>query len=171
MCPPNDNYSLIADFYQAHHDELVQFVTIRLGDSFMAEDVVQDVFLRLLASKQLISTITLPNLVYTIAKNLISDQWRHKQTMEQYEHYIKTTDFGTSNNLLSVYSTQEMLEIMERGMARLTQNQRTIYQMNVYGEHKVAEISNTLKINYKSVEKTLGVARKQMRKYMQRMLA
>ena len=35
----------------------------------------------------------------------------------------------------------------------------------------VSEISKTLKMNYKSVENRLGLARREMRKYMTKMLA
>lgn len=171
MCPPADNYSLIADFYQAYRSELLQFATARLGNAFVAEDIVQDVFLRLLQSNQLITPVTLPNLVYTIAMNIIRDQWRHQHAVEQYEHFIKTANSDGSYDAQSVYSAREMLEIMERGVARLSNNQQFIYRMNVYGGLKVSEISDTLQINYKSVENHLGTARKQVRKYMRRMLA
>ncbi len=171
MCPITDNYSLIADFYSEHRDELVAYVTKRIGTDYMADDIVQDVFLRLLTSQQLLSGVTLPSLVYTMTKNLILDRWRHMHAIQQFEHFIKTNNHDGSYDPSSVYSVQEMLELLERGMARLDEKQQTVYKMNVYDAYKVSEISNTLQVNYKSVENTLGTARKVMRNYMRRMLA
>ena len=41
---------LITNYYITHRDELLAFASSRLGDSRQAEDIVQDVFLRLLSS-------------------------------------------------------------------------------------------------------------------------
>ena len=91
--------------------------------------------------------------------------------IQQFEHFIKTNNHDGSYDPSSVYSAQEMLELLERGMAQLDEKQQTVYKMNVYDAYKVSEISNTLQVNYKSVENTLGTARKVMRNYMRRMLA
>ena len=38
----------------------------------------QNIFLRLLQMDKMISSVTLPCLVYTVARNLICDYWRHR---------------------------------------------------------------------------------------------
>ena len=80
---------LITNYYITHRDELLAFASSRLGDSRLAEDIVQDVFLRLLSTDKMITEVTLPALVYTITRNLINDYYRRHTTYEQYEHYIK----------------------------------------------------------------------------------
>ena len=90
---------------------------------------------------------------------------------EEYEHYLRSTDNNNSIDAASVYSAVEITEILERGIARLNDRQRTIYRMNIFEGKKVAEISATLNINYKSVENRLGSARSEIRQYMRRMLA
>jgi RNA polymerase sigma-70 factor (ECF subfamily) len=166
-------FSLIADYYAAHYDELVAYVSkmIRYADG--AEDIVQDVFLRLLRSDKLITPVTMPNLVYTVARNLIFDFWRHHRAVEEFEHYLVDgmRQGENASDVASVYNVTEIIELLERGMARLADQQREIYSMNVYGGMKVAEISDELRINYKSVEHRLGAARKEMRSFMKRMLA
>ena len=54
------DYTLITNYYIAHRDELLAYACSRLGDSCQAEDIVQNVFLRLLTSDKLISEVTLP---------------------------------------------------------------------------------------------------------------
>ena len=65
--------NLIETYYTDHRDELLAFVSSRLGGSEESEDIVQNVFLRLLTSDKMITAITLPALVYTMARNLITD--------------------------------------------------------------------------------------------------
>lgn len=163
---------LITDFYSRHVKEIKAFVLKRMDYSVESEDIVHNIFLKLLESDRMISSVTLPCLVYTMARNMISDYWRHRASVEEYEHYIKNV--SVIKNVVderSVYSAVEVGEILERGIARLSDKQRHIYRMNVIDGMQVSEISECLNENYKSVENRLGVARKVMRKYMKRMLA
>jgi RNA polymerase sigma-70 factor (ECF subfamily) len=156
---------LITNYYITHRDELLAFASSRLGDSCLAEDIVQDVFLRLLSTDKMITEVTLPALVYTITRNLINDYYRRHTTYEQYEHYIKgvCSEVTTSE---SVFSAFEIMERLERGLVRLPENCREIYRLHIYGGMKVGEISRELGEGYKSVEHRLGTARKVMREYL-----
>ena len=156
---------LITNYYIAHRDELLAFASSRLGDGSQAEDIVQDVFLRLLSSDKLITEVTLPALVYTITRNLINDYYRRHTTHEQYEHYIKGV-CSEVTTMESVFSAREIMERLERGLVRLPENCREIYRLHIYGGLKVGEISRELGEGYKSVEHRLGTARKAMREYL-----
>ena len=159
------NYALITEYYISHRDELLAFVSSRLGESDFAEDIVQNVFLKLLTTDKMISEVTLPSLVYTIARNLITDYYRRHTNYEEYEHYIKSQGIRSQE---SVFSVREITERLERGLARLPENCREIYRMHIYGGMKVSEISQELGEGYKSVEHRLGFARKAMRQYLWR---
>lgn len=159
------NNKLITNYYIAHRDELLAFASSRLGDSRLAEDIVQDVFLRLLSTDKMITEVTLPALVYTITRNLINDYYRRHTTYEQYEHYIKGV-CSEVTTMESVFSAFEIMERLERGLVRLPENCREIYRLHIYGGMKVGEISRELGEGYKSVEHRLGTARKVMREYL-----
>jgi RNA polymerase sigma-70 factor (ECF subfamily) len=156
--------NLIETYYRNHRDELLAFVSSRLGGAVEAEDIVQNVFLRLLTTDKMITEITLPALTYTIARNLISDYYRRRNTYEEFEHYIKRSSDDYSS-MESVISAKELTELLERGLARVPENCREIYRMHIYGGMKVGEISQTLGEGYKSVEHRLGAARKALRNF------
>ena len=160
-------HTLITNYYIAHRDELLAYAGSRLGDSYLAEDIVQNVFLRLLTSDKMISEITLPALVFAMTRNQVYDYFRHHTAVEQYEHYIK----GVCSELTSdesILSAREVMEQLERGLARLPENCREIYRMHIYDGMKVGEISRELGEGYKSVEHRLGSARKAMRHYLRK---
>ena len=158
--------NLIETYYRDHRDELLAFVSSRLGGAVEAEDIVQNVFLRLLTTDKMITEITLPALTYTIARNLISDYYRRRNTYEEFEHYIKRSSDDYSS-MESVISAKELTELLERGLARVPENYREIYRMHIYGGMKVGEISQTLGEGYKSVEHRLGAARKALRSFLE----
>ena len=161
--------NLIETYYRNHRDELLAFVSSRLGGAVEAEDIVQNVFLRLLTTDKMITEITLPALTYTIARNLISDYYRRRNTYEEFEHYIKRSsdDYSSMESMESVISAKELTELLERGLARVPENCREIYRMHIYGGMKVGEISQTLGEGYKSVEHRLGAARKALRSFLE----
>lgn len=162
-----NKHTLITNYYIAHRDELLAYAVSRLGDSRQAEDIVQDVFLRLLTSDKMLSEVTLPALVFAMTRNLVYDYFRHHTAVEQYEHYIK----GVCSELTtdeSILSAREVMEQLEQGLARLPENCREIYRMHIYDGMKVGEISRELGEGYKSVEHRLGSARKAMRLYLRK---
>lgn len=171
MKKTDQNFQLIAEYYKQHYEEIKAFVYKRLDGHDSAEDLVQTAFLRLLTTDKLITPVTLPCLVYTIARNLIYDFWRRRQTYEEYEHYIRKSVCGGYDDTESIYSAAELNKLLEKGIDRLSEKQRAVYVLNVYDGMKVSEISHTLQINYKSVEHKLGLARKEIRQYIRRMLA
>ena len=158
---------LISNYYITHRDELLAYVSSRLGGSADSEDIVQTVFLRLLTTEKMISEVTLPALVYTMTRHLIADHYRRHTTFEEYEHYIKGV-CSEEISMESVFSAREIMERMERGMARLPEKCRKVYRLHIYEGMKVSEISQELGEGYKSVEHRLGAARKAMRQYLRR---
>ena len=162
---------IIADYYTAHFDELLGFVNKQINNTDDAEDIVQNVFLRMLNTNRMISTVTMPCLVYTITRNMIFDYWRRHRIFNEYEHYLRSFNNTDEIDVASVYSVREITEIVERGITRLSDNQRTVYRMNFYDDLPVSAISKTLNVNYKSVEHRLGAARKEIRQYVAKMLA
>jgi len=163
-----NNYQLITDYYIAHRDELLAFVGSRLGGIRQeAEDIVQDVFLRLLTGSKLITAITLPALVYTITRNLISDHYRRRTSSDAYEHYLKN-NAETDCSAESVLGIREITEQLERGLAHVPADCREVYRMHVYGGMKVSEISRRLGEGYKHIEYSLGIARRAARQALVR---
>lgn len=164
--------SLIAEYYTRHYEDLKQFVATRLRYAADTEDILQNVFLRLLQMEQMITPQTLSSLVYTIARNLICDYWRHRHLMEEYGRLQLHRRAGAlADDVEMVYSVSEITAMLEHGIARLTDKQRPIYCMHIYEGKQVSEISRELGIGYKNVEHRLGDARKSVRQYMKRMLA
>ena len=159
--------NLLETYYTDHRDELLAFVSSRLGGSEESEDIVQNVFLRLLTTDKMITEVTLPALVYTITRNLITDYYRRRHTYEAFEHFIKGSS-EEDDSMESVFSARELTELLERGLVRVPENCREIYRLHIYGGMKVSEISQAIGEGYKSVEHRLGTARKAVRQYLRK---
>ena len=157
--------SLISNYYSAHRDELLAYASSRLGDRDEAEDIVQNTFLRILTTNKMLTEQALPALVYTVCRNLVNDYFRRRAFRFEYEHYIQCTGIGNSS-MESVFFAADIVEQMERGLARIPENCRKIYRMHILGGMRVSEISAETGENYKTVENRLGLARREMRHYL-----
>lgn len=171
MMNQNDKFYIIEEYYTSHYDEIKGFVGKAISYAHQTEDIVQNIFVRLLTLDKMITPLTMPSLVYTVARNLIYDYWRHKRIVDEFEHFIVHRGSLRDIDPLSVYSAKEIEELMERSIARLKDKQRIIYQMNLHEGMQVAEISKRLHLTSKCVEHRLGAARKEIRQYMRRMMA
>lgn len=159
------NKELLADYYSQHRDEIVGFVAVRVGDADVAKDVVQDVFFRLLCSDRLISPTTLPALVFTMVRNVVTDWFRRRRIREEYEHYIIGTG-DDSDSMESVISVRELMERMESTLARLAPECREVYHLHIYGGMQVRQIAEETHQPYRAVEYRLGQARKEVRRQL-----
>lgn len=160
-----NNRQTIADYYAHHRGEIVGFVAVRVGDNDAAQDVVQDVFVRLLQSDKLISETTLPALVLTMARHAVADWFRRRRIREEYEHYIIGTG-DDSDSMESVISVRELMERMERTLARLAPECREVYRLHIYGGMQVRQIAEETHQPYRAVEYRLGQARREVRRQL-----
>ena len=159
-----NNNQLISNYYAAHRDELLSFIAVRITNAVEAEDLVQDIFLRLLRGHHLITPDTLPALIYTMARHAVSDYYRRRRIYEEYEHYIKRSD--CTSEIESLISARQLMERMERSLARLPQACCEIYRLHIYDGMKVSDIAQELSLPYKQVENRLGQARKAVRQQL-----
>ena len=163
------NNQLLSNYYSMHRDELVSFIAVRTVDAIEAEDIVQDIFLRLLRGQHLITPQTLPSLLHTMARHAVCDYYRRRHVHEEYEHYIQTSDFScqtSDESVESVFSAQQLMERMERSLARLPKACCEIYRLHIYDGMKVSDIAQELSLPYKQVENRLGQARKAVRQQL-----
>ena len=163
------NNQLLSNYYSMHRDELVSFIAVRTVDAIEAEDIVQDIFLRLLRGQHLITPQTLPSLLHTMARHAVCDYYRRRHVHEEYEHYIQTSDFScqtSDDSVESVFSAHQLMERMERSLARLPKACCEIYRLHIYDGMKVSDIAQELSLPYKQVENRLGQARKAVRQQL-----
>lgn len=163
-----ENKEIIETYYRSHQAELLTYVSSRLDNRELAEDIVQDVFLRLLCNAQPIMECTLPALALTIARNLINDYYRRRNCHILFAQQLSVNPTTGAREAESVLSIREITEFLERGLARISEPSRQIYRLHIYEDMKVSDIAKHLNSDYKSTEYRLGIARKEIRQYLRR---
>ena len=160
-----NNREIIEKYYQQHRDELLSYVGSRLGESDMAEDIVQEVFLKLLCQQEPIIEATLPALTHKLCRYHAIDWFRRHANHEEGEHLLAHTS-ALGDSAESLLSVHDITMQLEHCLARLPEDWREFYRMHIYGGMKTADICEATGQKYKAVEYRLGLARKQIRNYL-----
>jgi RNA polymerase sigma factor (sigma-70 family) len=76
----------LCSVFERYYHDLHHFISRSIGCRDKAQDVVQEAYARVLASKQSGNESALGALLYTTAKNIVIDQYRQNKS-RQYDNY------------------------------------------------------------------------------------
>ena len=79
---------LIADSYERYHFSVYLYIYNKVNNKEEAEDLSQDVFVRLMDYKQMLRPDTVKFFIYTISRNLVNDYLRRYYKKQEITSYI-----------------------------------------------------------------------------------
>lgn len=158
---------MIANFYTVHYVELVNFAISRLGNREESEDLVQDVFIKMMSFEGMINEATIKSFAFTIAANKIKDLlrrriFRHK--MEESTKYEMELQHSHAERMAEYHDT---LRLVNDSMHRLSPACAKVYHMSLFEDMTAGDIAELLNVSKRTVESQLFTSRKQVRTMMQ----
>ncbi len=159
----NNQEQMIADFYTAYHAELVNFTTIRLGNREESEDLVQDVFLKMMSYEGMINEETIKSFAFSITTNKITDVlrrriFRHK--MEESKKYEMELQHTSVERVAEYHDT---LRIVNEHIEKLSPACAKVYRMSLFDDMNAGDIAQELNVSKRTIESQLFTSRRQMR--------
>ncbi len=148
------------DSFQA---KLFAFLHYKLGDSAVAEDILQEVFIKLWENRhQLKEDLSLKSYLYTIANNLALNHLRHSKIVVRFQQEQKSEQqFGDSAHDELV--KRETRENLLRAIEKLPEKNRMVFMLSRFDDLSYREIAGQLEISIKTVESHMGKALKLLR--------
>lgn len=159
--------------YHAHRAELLRFLTARTGDPLEAEDIFQELWLRVQAH----SGGPVANgraYLYRMAQNLLVDRLRERDRRERRERRWSNELMGLSTAGTEAADTrsnaeQEMLEreelaLVASALANLPPGARRAFELHKLRGLSHLEVAQQLGISKSGVEKHMAVAMKYLRR-------
>ncbi len=154
---------VIADFYSAYHAELVNFAAIRLDNREESEDLVQDVFVKMMTFEGMINDATIKSFAFTITTNKIKDFLRRRVFRRQMEESTKYEMELQHCHVERVAEYHDTLRIVNRSMDKLSPTCAKVYRMSLFGEMNAGDIAEKLNVSKRTIESQIFTSRKQMR--------
>ena len=143
---------LFAESRQALHRYIRRFV----GSSETAKEIVQEAFLRTYRQRE--SVMTLRAFLFSTARNLAANEYRHRRTVERGalgdfgDSWVKTERESLEAELLR----DERNRVIQEAIDRLPPQCRAAFTLRVFHEYSYKEVADHLGISVKTVEKHIS---------------
>ena len=157
--------------FKTHYNNLCSYANKYLEDLDAAEEVVQDVFVKLWENRETISiTGSFKSYIFRAVRNACLNFIRHLQVREEFKTYNEQ-ELERNQPLLEDEIHASELEVRIRAAINLLPaERRKVFIMSRYDGLKYKEIAEKLNISDKTVENQMGRAikflREKLTKYM-----
>jgi RNA polymerase sigma-70 factor (ECF subfamily) len=153
------------DWFKGVFDNYYEYVRNYLfylsGDIEIAEDIVQDVFMKVWEVRDTIKDDTIKPFLFRIARNLFYNT--HKRKVLDLR-FVNSYDHKNENESPEyVLEMKEFDAKLQKAISDLPEHCRIIFLMSRIDEMKYHEIADSLKVSVKAVEKQISKALKLLR--------
>lgn len=158
---------LVTEMYEKHKGALLGYIERRIRCSEEAEDMVQDVFVRMLELRNMICEATAESFAYTIARNLVIDHVRRRNRKNEIQSYLYDRQVQSRHVSMEGYIYMRNLEEHERRkMEQMPSQRRKVYYMSRFEGKEVDAIADELHLSSRTVEAHLLLGRRTVRTYL-----
>ncbi|MDF1695172.1 MAG: RNA polymerase sigma-70 factor [Saprospiraceae bacterium] len=147
--------------YEAWAQALFRFIYFKSKDKQLAQDIVQDSFVKYWDKMESIEEGKEKSYLYTTAKNLLYNIIAHQNVVQKHEanQLQKTENIDPHFKL----EESEFKLKLESAIENLPDKQREVFLMHRIDGYKYKEIAKLLELSQKAVEKRMALALKQLR--------
>ena len=155
---------LFAESRQALHRYIQRFV----GSSETAKEIVQEAFLRTYRQRE--SVTTLRAFLFSTARNLAANEYRHRRVMERgaVGHFGDSRVKTEHESLETEVLRDERNRLIQEAIDRLPPQCRAAFALRVFHECSYKEVADRLGISAKTVEKHIARGLRETHSYIAR---
>ena len=152
--------------YQLYSARLYNFVLkISNGDTYMAEEIVQRVFIKIWEERGVLDSQKSFNaFICTIAKNMLMNEYKHQMVEFVYQEYILQINKDESSDGVDKIEYVFLEKYLNTLIEQLTPARREVYIMNRIDKLTVKEIAQRSGKSEKTIEKQLSEANEFIRR-------
>jgi RNA polymerase sigma-70 factor (ECF subfamily) len=145
-----------SDLYRTHAGQLRNHLYYKCGDMAVAEDLVQESFIRLWNKCKEVVFDTVVGFVYTVANRLFLDKMRSEKVALKFEKSLVTQN--NNEDPLYILRTDEFRVKIEGAISELPDGQREAFLLNRIDKLTYKQIAERLEISETAVEKRMTKA-------------
>lgn len=142
--------------FKSHAKDIKRFIFSKTRDAQIAEDIVQDAFVKIWEDCEKIRFDTVKNYLFTIANNLFLNLAKHNKVVHAHQQTNGKTSTNESPEFLVL--EEEFLIKLEKAIEDLPEIQREVFLLNRIEKKKYKDIAEELGISVKAVEKRMHAA-------------
>ena len=160
--------NIITRSYEEYHQVILNYITYRIAHRYEAEDLTQDVFVRLMDYKQMLRPDTVKYFLFTIARNLVTDYIRRYYKKQEIDSYLYDFTVTSSNDTEEKILADDLASIERRQLTIFPEQRRVVYILSRYEDKTSTEIAEELHLSRRTVENHLFLGRREMREFFKK---
>ena len=139
--------------FNKYAKDIKRYVYSKTRDIEIAEDIIQDTFVKIWEDCDKVLFATVKSYLYTIANNLFLNIAKHTKVVQLHQQsFVEDNTVETPEFILL---EEEFLIKLEKAIADLPVLQREVFLLNRIEKKKYKEIAEQLNISVKAVEKRM----------------
>ncbi|OUR92344.1 RNA polymerase subunit sigma-70 [Flavobacteriales bacterium 34_180_T64] len=139
--------------FNTYAKDLRRFIFFKTQDIDVAEDILQDTFIKLWDNCDNVMYSKVKSYLYTVANNLFLNIKKHEKVV--HSHQKSHVHLNNVESPEFILLEKEFLEKLEMTIADLPEKQREVFLLNRIEKKKYKEIAAQLDISVKAVEKRM----------------
>jgi RNA polymerase sigma-70 factor (ECF subfamily) len=149
--------------FQKYYSPMCHFASQFLKDSEMAEEIVQDMFVRIWEKRELLNIETsVKHYFFRSVRNHCLNQIQHQKIRTQYAGMVMESSYREIDQE-QYYIEVDLIERIEKSIDSLPAKRQKIFRLSREQGLKYKEIAEELNISVKTVEAQMGLALKYLR--------
>lgn len=149
------------NLFDTYYDSIRNFAYFKVGDPDIADDVVQEAFIKVWNMRDEIRSETVKALLYKIAGNLALNQLKHRKVVLNFENNYQQDSYGEQADAQII--SDEFNTYLQSVIASMPENSREVFLMNRMEGLTYEEIADRLDLSVKAIEKRMSEALKIVR--------
>ncbi|MEP0986775.1 RNA polymerase sigma-70 factor [Ekhidna sp.] len=143
--------------YDEYFESIRGFIYYKCGDIDLADDLVQETFIKVWNKRDDIQRDTVKSFLYTIANNLLMNHFNHQKVVREYQKMGDTSMLTSSSaSPQFIMEEAEFEKKLNAVIASLPPDCREVFLMNRIEKLKYAEIAERLNLSVKAIEKRMS---------------
>ncbi|QNL22344.1 RNA polymerase sigma-70 factor [Hyphobacterium sp. CCMP332] len=153
------------NLFNENYESVRNFIYYKTGDIQLAEDICQDVFIKVWERRSEIIPEKVKYLCFTIANNLSLNYLKHLKIVYNFKNaFIERHEFESPEHLL----IQKEFDLkLQEVISELPEKQRIVFLMNRIDKLTYNEIADRLGLSVKAIEKRMSQALKELNTKLQ----
>ena len=134
---------LIKDSYANYHHSVYLYLYYKIGHKEEAEDLAQDVYVRLMDYDRMLCAETIKYFIFTIARNLVTDYLRRYYKRQEVTSYL-----------------------YEHAVTYTNETEARVVADDLEADKSISDISEELNLSHRTVENHLRIGRHEVREFI-----
>jgi len=152
----NEELSWFRSIFDQYYETIRSFAYYKTGDVDLADDIVQEVFLKIWTNRKEVKDDTVKSLLYTIASNIIKNHFKHQKVVFNFQKNDQPNELSDETD--SNIRQEELNRKLQDALAEIPEKSREVFLMNRIEGLTYADIADRLGLSVKAIEKRMSEA-------------